>query len=409
MNRWLPLLLCLAVSVLACPSSIRMTDAAAENSIDESGKIPASAFVGNPLFSHVTLSPSGRRIAVMVSREEKDALISIDLSTGERAPLALLERREYSKSGSSKRLVGVAWASEDFVILTQSISRPVYGGRGRSYHLLSSSISEPRLRPLGFGRVISTLPDDPKAYLVNSRGNAQRADLRTGRRRGVEIQKRGVGRWQVDHEFKVRIGFSGAEYNNDFGVWGRVSDQDRIEKLVKWDPLATDENGPGFYFVGFSEKPHIIYVTSERETGRFAIYEYDLRMHKMGPVVSQHSEYEVANIRTSVVDGRLLSVNYIEDLPTTLYVDSKYRELWQPIERAFPGKTIFIVSTNRDESISIFSVSADDSPPIYFRLDHHSGEYARLSDRDQLSTARRFPKWSLFSSKLAMVSKFTAT
>lgn len=355
-----------------------MVDAAAEDLIDESGKVPTSAFLGNPLFSHVKLSPSGRRIAVMISREEKDALISIDLATGERNALALLERREYSKSGASKKLVDVEWASEDFVILAQSIERPAAGTSARILHLLSSSISEPRLRPLGFGRVISTLPDDPKSYLVNFRGNAQRADLRTGRRRGVEIQKTGVGDWRVDHEFKVRIGFSSEEYNNEFEVWGRVTDQDRVERLVKWDPLSIDETGPGFYFEGFSERSHIIYVSSERETGRFAIYEYDLRERKLGSVIFEHAEYEISSIRTSVVDGRLLSIHYFEDLPVTRYVDPEYRELWEPIERNFPGKTVSIVSSNRDESVSIFVVSADDLAPTYYKLDHQTGEYSRL-------------------------------
>lgn len=392
MLRPLIIPLCLILSVSACRSSIRMTDAAANASIDESNKVPASAFVGNPLFSHLTLSPSGRRLAVMLSREEKDALISIDLITGERAPLAILERREYSKSGSSKRLEEVAWASEDFVMLTQSLLSPAAGSRGRTFHLLSSSISEPRLRPLGFGRVISTLPDDPKSYLALVRGKAQRADLRTGRRRGVELKKRGVGSWQVDHEFKVRIGFSGEEHNNDFEVWGRISDQDKIEKLVKWDPLSDKEKGEGFYFRGFSEQPHIIYVTSERETGRFAIYEYDLRERSLGPVLFEHPDYGVESIRTSAVDGRLLSVSHIEDVPVTRFVDAEYQSIWAPIERDFLGKTVSIVSTDRNETSSIFVVSADDSPPTYYRLDHDSGEYSRLFRAKPALAGLSFPE-----------------
>lgn len=273
---------------------------------------------------------------------------------------------------------GVAWASEDFVVLSQILYRPSLGGSARHFSLFSSSLSKPRLRSLGNGRIISTLPDDPNSYLVNSRGNAQRADLKSGRRRGVVLQKKGVGSWRVDHEFKVRVGFSGAAYENSFSVWGRISDQDKIERLVKWDPLSVEDKGPGFYFLGFSEKPHILYVLSERETGRFAVYEYDLEKRELGALVFDHPTYEISRIRTSVVDGRLLAVHYIDDVRVTRYVDPEYSEIWEPIERAFSGKIVRIVSTNRNETISIFVVSADDSPPVYYKLDHDSGEYSRL-------------------------------
>ena len=387
--RWLirPLIILLLLS--GCQTSVRMDEVAQNGSINEVGKIPAKSFFGNPLFSLVTLSPSGRRIAVLLSREENDVMMSIDLATGKNVPLMVLERKERSHSTAGQAISAAGWASEDVVVM--SVTRPKLGPGfiRRQATLAASDVRDPRARDLGkdwpYARfltrqdtVISMLPDDPDRLLVNWFGDARKVDIKFSRLRAAEFSKKGVGAWGVDHEFKVRIGYSGDRWTNDFAVWGRVSDDEPIEKLVKWNPLDEDEMGVGFYFSGFSEDPKTIYVLSERETGRYALYEYDMRIRKIGRTVFEHPDYEVGAIDTSNVDGRLLAVHYVDEMPRVKYLDAEYARLWEPIHRAFPGKNVQRVSVNRDETISIFTVSADDFPHVYYRLDHTKGEYSKL-------------------------------
>ena len=403
-----------ALSLSGCQSSIRMDETGSESAIDESGKIPAKAFFGNPLFRNVRLSPNGRRIAALISREQNDVLMSIDLVTGERIPLTVLERKESSRSLASQAIVGVGWASNDIVVM--SVSRPKLGPGfvRRQTTLAASHVGDPRARDLGKDwphsdfltrqdEVISFLPDEPDRVLINWFGEARRVDLQFSRLRGSEFKKRGVGSWRVDHEFKVRIGFSGERWTNEFEVWGRISEDDRMEKLVKWDPLDIEEAGVGFRFAGFSEKPEMIYIWSERETGRFALYEYDLLTREIGRTVFEHPEYEINSIRRSKVDGRLLSVTYVEDRPVTHYVDAKYRRLWQPIHQDFAGKTLSVVTTDRQSlwsrrTISLLSTIASIISP---------GITPGSSGRDRVSMARFSRRWSPFAIAHAMASRST--
>ena len=383
-----------------CRSSIGMADAIDESSIDESGKIPTKAFMGNPLFSHVTLSPNGQQMAVLMSRGNTDALLAINLLDGTRTPLAILERRDSSHSTANNTINRVRWASNDHVVLTAVRPLLANGVRAKRTILHSSDLRKPRLTEIGkdWGRrlqyqdrIISHLPDDPDRLLVSWYGTAQKVDLRTSGLRGVVLKKPNVSGWMADHEFKVRIGHSGKSYDTKVGVWGRVTEEDRIERLVQWDPYDAEEEGEGFFFAGFSERPEIIYVRSERETGRFAIYEYNLRTKKIGSTVFAHSKYEVGTsgvrpywdyeipeIWTSRVDGRLLAIYYIDDSRQIRFVDPAHRRLWQPIHDEFEGETVTVISTDEDETSSIFVVSADDSPPVYYRLDHRSAEFSRL-------------------------------
>lgn len=100
--------------------------------LGESGKISAKAFCGNRLFSHVRLPPNGRRIATLVSRGENEVLMSIDLTTGEGVPLAVLERNEPTHRLASQKVVAVGWASEDIVAMSASRAAVVAGCRTRT-------------------------------------------------------------------------------------------------------------------------------------------------------------------------------------------------------------------------------------------------------------------------------------
>jgi dienelactone hydrolase len=366
-----------------------MDEAGSDSAIDESGKIPAAAFFSNPLFYDVRLSPNGRRIAVLISRGETDVLMSIDLKTGEKVPLASLERKEAVRYLAGHAIDQVGWASEDIVVMT--MSHPVRGPGfiRREMTMVSSDVRDPQPRDLSENwpfveymlnraRVISFLPDDPDRLLVNWFGDPREVEIKFSRLRASELQKAHVYGWEVDHEFKVRIGYSAEQWSSDFEVWGRISDEDPIERLVKWDPLDPEETGLGFDFAGFSEKPEMIYVFSERETGRYALYEYDLRTRKLGRRVFENPEYGVGFIRTSKVDGRLLAVGYIADAPVIHYVDPESRRLWQPIHHDFEGMDVQLITMDRHERSSIFTVSADDSPPVYYLLDHRTGKYSKL-------------------------------
>jgi len=363
--------------------------AAAGSTVDESGKIPAKSFFGNPLFSQVKLSPNGRRVAVLLSRNESEAILSIDLQTGERVGLALLERSDASHSLASLRLSRMGWASDDTVVMSMSKAGSARGIKIRSTVLFASDVRNPRAIALGedwpyasFKQfqdlIIDYLPDEPDRIMVNWFGAARLVEVSASRLRASIIERKGVGGWGTDHKHKVRVGFSGQRYNTEFGVWGRVTEDDRIERLVKWDPLSVDETGMGFYFAGFSDDPKIIYVFSERETGRFALYEFDLQAKKMGRLVFGHPKYEVDSINTSAVDGRLLAVHYTGKKSLVHFVDDEYRRLWEPIHEQFAGSTVTVVSTDLRETRSIFAVSASDEPPTYYLLNHRSGASKRL-------------------------------
>ena len=380
------LLACLAP---ACRSSIPMAEAGADSAIDESGKVPTKAFLGNPIFSFVRLSPSGRRLALLTSREETDVLLAIDLGSGARTPLAYLERKGSIRSPASQRIESVGWASEHVVLMSSSRAVTGLGVRPRVTTLLASDLRDPRVRDLGKdwpyarflqfkNRIISYLPDDPDRILINWFGQARTVDLQFSRLREAKLKRKGLGNWRADHEFKLRIGFSKARWSNAFEVWGRVSEEDRLERLVHWDPLDKNRTGEGFYFAGFSERPEKIYVASERETGRLALYEYDLADKRMGQLVFASPDHDVSRVMTSAVDGRLLSIGYRDTHPRIEYVDAEFRDLWAPIHRDFPDRTLTIVDMDRYEKTSIFAVSASNLPPVYYRLDNTSGEYSRL-------------------------------
>ncbi len=390
------LVLALVLAVSACRSTtIKMDEAGAGASVSEAGKIPAEAFFGNPLFRMVRLSPSGEQMAAVVSQENVDVVMAIDLRSRKMTPLAFIDRDNSrvtdSREEASRRIRTIGWASEHVVGISVGMPRVAGRVRARSSRLIVSDVRDPRPRDLSEywprtdliqfkDSVISWLPDDPDRILIQLDGIARYVDLQSGRLRGAEMQRHRIGGWRVDHRFQVRAGYSARRWNNDLEVWARISEDEDLERLVRWDPLDDEAVGPGFLFAGFSERPEMIYVLSERETGRDALYEYDLREGRLGRLVFSHPEYEVYGIRTSKLDGRLLSVHYVDDRPRIHFVDPKERRRWARVQRSFEGQNLAIVSSDRQERSSIFRISSDDSPPVYYRLDHRTGEVSMLFD-----------------------------
>jgi dipeptidyl aminopeptidase/acylaminoacyl peptidase len=83
-----------------------------------------------------------------------------------------------------------------------------------------------------------------------------------------------------------------------------------------------------------------------------------------------HPEVDVAGLRTSKRDGRLLAIGYVTDRPRLHFFDAAEQSLQAGIDRALPGRTNRFVSSDRDERYSILHSSGDTSPPRYFLFDH---------------------------------------
>jgi len=382
----------LAAGVLAllsfpsCRSTIRATGTRPSAERSEDGRPAAAAFFRKPLLEHVVISPDGQHIAAISARDGRETLIVRPRSGGAVRPLAKLDRERHRSSWTVRR---VGWGSNEHLLV--SVERPdPYGARhrARQSRLLVVDLEDARPRYLGEDwpyqeysqyqdSVISWLPDDPDRILLSlwmpdQRGSGARlVNIRNGKLRTVARPRYGTLSWRADHREQVRAGWGTSRTGGKSFFVARVSADDLFDEIPGW---ADDR----LVFAGFSEDPAILYVLHDGESGRRALHRYDLAARKLGRWVFGHAEVDVDGIVTSRQDGRLLAVRYTTDRPRLRIVDPEFARIQEWIDRALPGRTNRIVSTDRDRRHVILYSSGDLHPPRYFLADLESDRLVLL-------------------------------
>lgn len=376
---------CTALSACSSPATIAPSGPRPPALADPAERIPAAAFFRAPVLSHLTLSPRGNHIAGIATQDGVELLVVRPTGGGEVRTLAKLD-----EPGMQIRTVG--WPSEERLLVSLEMpSALAKGVRARQTRLLSVPLdgSDPRYlgrnwKHVEFSQVqddiIDWLPDDPEHVLLSwwqpgdNGASVRQVDVESGTYRVVASSMPFVTGWAVDHRHQVRAGWGYRRAGTRYFLYARVGPDDDFEKVIEFDPFEE----AGFFFAGFSEDPARIYVFSDDETGREAVYSYDLRAKQLGPMVFGHPEVDVEALYTSPVDGRLLAIGYVTDRPQLHFLDEEARRDQAWIDRALPGTTNWIVSSDLAERLAIVQASADTVPPKYYLYDRASGDIGLL-------------------------------
>ncbi|HEY5658179.1 MAG TPA: S9 family peptidase, partial [Myxococcota bacterium] len=122
--------------------------------------------------------------------------------------------------------------------------------------------------------------------------------------------------------------------------------------------------------------PEKIYVFSDNETGRAALYAYDVASGQLGPMIFGHERFDLGGLVFSKQDGRLLWIDYEAERPERHFVDEQARAEQAAIDRALPD-TIneFLVTdrgfirSDREDNVRLIYASSDVRPPTYYLYD----------------------------------------
>jgi dipeptidyl aminopeptidase/acylaminoacyl peptidase len=357
---------------------------------------PLEAFARLPDFRLPTLSPDGARYAAIEPEAGRGALVLHRLDEPDvRLVLAAPERAH---------LDWFDWAGNDRLIYT--VSFPGLRGAAETIetrlYVVSAAGGRPRALPqeddghsVQVGSdVIGHAAGDWDHVLVNrpwdGRFWAFRLDLRDGSLRQLERGTANTASWLADSagQLRVRVDVDGLTKS----IYGRVSPQESFHLLLRYEldkgpavlPLALDPADPA-----------VLYVASDRQTGRLAIYRYDMARNEFGPLLFGHPSLDLSDIATAP-DGRIIGYIYRDDLPQAVYLDDAAKARQARIDRALPGTVNPVVSESEDGRRALVIATGPQEPGSLY-LDEEGRPGLRL-------LARNFP--DLARSALAPVESF---
>lgn len=126
-----------------------------------------------------------------------------------------------------------------------------------------------------------------------------------------------VRTWEADGNGVVRLGL--AKYKDINRLIFRISAEDSWRTLTRYD--VVDDEVP-FSFEGFSDIPHIIYVSKLDENGRQAFYRYDTEKEEFLEKVAGHDTVDISDLMINR-KGEVTGYRYLDELSRVIRV--RYR------------------------------------------------------------------------------------
>ncbi|MGH8849611.1 MAG: alpha/beta fold hydrolase [Casimicrobiaceae bacterium] len=351
--------------------------------------LPVETFFKKPLYGSPVLSPSGRYLAVTTAVHGRLNLGVLDL-----------DDRKVTSIGSSADVIGVAWLSDQrMVVTTGDLQRgsgepPQFSGlfavnRDGWYE---KSLFAYFARP--YVRLVRGIPDTNEVLVENRERSNDVLDLyhldtMTGQKTLLSFDSPGnVSRWIVDFDGVPRAATSDDLDHDRSAIYVRDSAAGAWQKIEEAG-LGRLHSTP----LGFSPDGKILYIESRRDGDRVALYEYDIGARRWSDAIAKHPARDIrAAFVADVSERKLFGLRYIDDRPGAVWFDGEWARMQKSIDAAMPD-TVNVLQRRGDRWI--VTSSSDRDPGEVYLLDGRTMKMQKLfSYEPWIDPSRMSPsKW----------------
>ncbi len=369
---------------LACSHAYQKAelDPSLKSAIDASnkGKVPLERFFETDTYGQPHLSPDGKHLAVIFKKEGVNHLAVLDKD---------MSKAEYvAKFATDQSVTSVTWVNDTRLLLTVGFVYGYLDGRVRNERPYFVDYDGKNLRDFfvkesASYELVRTLPKDPEHIVMarydwreRGRPTAVLVNVNTGHVNTIASPYLENGTFLADEDGNVDVAVEADEKLIDVThIYYRPHHKAKWEKL---DYPARSPNG-AIRPIALDEGKHVLYVASSHETGRFAIYKFDLETKKKA-VVS--SDPKVDDSGVIMEDGRLVGVQYDPDYNEKEILDprSLRMQLYGDLTRSFPNSRIDSLNLTRDKSQGIFRVDSDMDPGQYYSIEVASKKIRKIGE-----------------------------
>ncbi len=335
------------------------------------------------------ISPSGKLIAASIRGKDDDAIVVLDLATGEKKLVTRFNKDAFGKQ-IDVRIGYVMWKTEDRLLFQVQSD----GNDGLDYNKMSRGSvlklgnrlyavdrTGKNLLPM-FGDqyddalvgafdtsdIASMLWNDPTHILIRVGGwdgrSLFKVDVGTGRGKVVERQKEGIIDWWFDVEgaavVRVEYSVGTLRYYRKLpdGKWKKYHSVRRQEL----------EEQPDFSLIGPSGDPSKFYVLA-RPPGRdrIGVYLYDLPNENFGEPLLENASYDIASARASTDGKQMLYHCYDAHVRICDFADTKKNAYMRGLRKYFDeSANVYIVDASEDENTLLLRVDGPSDPPAFY-------------------------------------------
>ncbi len=373
---------------------------------------PISAYVSLPKFLQARLSPDGKYLAALVPVGVKYNIAVLDLNT---------MKPKVVTNFTSNDVLEFSWVGERLVFSLGNLTDPTGPTRGAGGGLFSVKFdgsgakqlhptiqeqigADPASSQIRQISVVGRLPGVDDAVIVEGPLRNQlspdlyKLNLATGRMEILTFEHPGFVRgWLVDQKGVPRLALTETQYKE-----GALEQEREFKWLYRdsasapWREIYVSPRGERErdWPVAFAENNRDLIVSSRRGRDTTALYSFDVEKRQVGAMLAGHPRYDVMSQNLlSDSQNRMVGLRMFDETVQTVFFDEKLAVLQAAMEKAFPGKAVFVQGTPGDRAL--VTVASDRSPAVSYLFDQKKRELKELlrssDDLDESSLVAQTP------------------
>ena len=351
------ILICLVQTIIA----------EAGESTNEVPLIPLEDFFKNPQKIGFSLSPDGSHWAFLQPWQNRLNIYVQKIGEEEIRITDSIERD----------IPGYMWANENRIIYIQDDA----GDENfKLYAVDIDGTNRKTLTPFQEVKVglIDELENNPEEILIimNYRDkrffDVYRININTGDMVMIAENPGNIISWLTDHDGNLRIAITSDGVNQSLLYREKESDPFSVVLTTSFkDTLAP------LYFTFDNQ---YLYVSSNIERDKQAIYKYDVAHNKFLEEIYSHPEVDVSDLLISKKQKKITGVVYFTDKRHYHFFDEERMILQQDLEERLPGYEVVVADRSKDETKLVIVTYSDKILGAYYYYDLNTGEFRKLVD-----------------------------
>lgn len=338
---------------------------------------PAEDFARRPKLTGPTFSPDGKRFAAFEDYKDRRNVTVADLSTGKAYRVTKFERFD---------VASIRWINNERLVLTTTDLKRGLGEPDDQRGLYAVDAD-------GEDGVLLS-PKDSKSFVYVDRVKGREDDIfamspvrgqdsrdlvrlntRTGQYKIVSNDNPGyISAWAVDGDNVPRAAWGRSADKKENIFWYRDTGNTPWRQVGRY-PMFAPAMGPLMFDTSGS-----LYVWSNLETDKTAIYKFDPKANKLGEKVFAHPLVDVVDPTTLVnplivdpVSFNPVGVNVEGDRPEFGWMDERRARVQKAIDAALPPGNANYILFLPDGRDMVVSTSGSD-PGVYYLFDEATRE-----------------------------------
>jgi len=354
-----------------------LASAALAGSVNAAEPLPAEYYGRLPAVDSPSLSPDGLILAYFAPVKGLRCAVFKDLAQDKILSVTCPQAEE--------ELEWLHWKSNKRVILGLFGSTSYYKFLIKTTHLVSvdvnSGASTELIKPakglhIGFrtGAVVDFMDADPDHILTQINSSPPfpdviQVDINSGDVVTVLKQQDDIVIWLGDGTGHVRLG---GKFDKGQRRLEYRETPDRPFSLVPYSPIL----GPAMSPLAFADQPDEIYVESNAETGREAIYRFDLATGLVKDRPASRDKYDID--QAILRHGRFVGYEYTDDQIEQVFTDPAWQRDQASIEHALLNMHARIIDRTDDGHRALIMASKGSQPEKLYLLNRQTGKPTTL-------------------------------